>query len=362
MTDSVPDRPFARSTIIHGRRLLLSHRPLYNTIFDACYTHLKDMDTPQQPQLRRRPKPPYTYCPTTSPTVSSSSMYTANAQQVMPPLPYKTIIRPVGLQSDTGATPQRLRDLENEWKDRRKKALADISNGNRGDNNQQQYGPRQSSVIDRQSGPSLKLAKNRPSSFTGAGDIRLSQSKFTAAQPNLVRCIGPPTPPDTPSTSITPLKLDQVARDTAPSVNRPLELSKLLAAKYETEVIPNRKTRIRTLLNALPILASPLPTTAGPVPLIRPHRGTIHVLPSKCSELDIFLTHDELLRVISGGMELIWIRETRHGASSFRKHLKLRESAKWTDEEVNLWYRVQMTVENLKRKTPQVGPRLRDTT
>ncbi|ADV22974.1 Hypothetical Protein CGB_F3640W [Cryptococcus gattii WM276] len=245
------------------------------------------MDTPQQPQLRRRPKPPYTYCPTTSPTVSSSSMDTANAQQVMPPLPYKTTIRPVGLQSDTGATPQRLRDLENEWKDRRKKALADISNGNRGDNNQQQYGPRQSSVIDRQSGPSLKLAKNRPSSFTGAGDIRLSQSKFTAAQPNLVRCIGPPTPPDTPSTSITPLKLDQVARDTAPSVNRPLELLKLLAAKYETEVIPNRKTRIRTLLNALPILASPLPTTAGPVPLIRPHRGNITVMCCKPPDIVI---------------------------------------------------------------------------
>lgn len=322
------------------------------------------MDTPQQPQLRRRPKPPSTYCATTSPTVSSSSTYTANAQQVMPALPYKTTIRTVGLQYDRGATPQRLRDLEKEWKDRRKKALADISNGNRGDNNQQQYGPAQSSVIDGQSRPSLKLAKNRPSSFTGAGDIRLSQSKFTAAQPNLVRCVGPPTPPDTPSTSITPLKLDQVARDTAPSMNRPLELSKQLAAKHETEVIPNGKTRIRTPLNALPILASPLPTTAGPVPLIHPHRGTIHILPSKCSELDIFLTHDELLRVISGGMELIWIRGTKHkhGTSSFRKHLKLGESAKWTDEEVNLWYRVQMMVENLKRKTPRVGLRLRDTT
>lgn len=320
------------------------------------------MDTPQQPQLRRRPKPPPTYCSTTSPTLSSSSTYTANAQQVMPPLPYKTAIRPVGLQSDTGATPQRLRDLEKEWKDRRKKALADISNGNRGDNNQQQYGPRQSSVINRQSGPSLKLAKNQPSSFTGAGDIRLSQSKFTAAQPNLVRCIGPPTPPDTPATSITPPKLDQVARYAASSVNRPLKISKLLAARCETEVIPNGQTRTRTPLNALPILASPLPTTAGPVPLIHPHRGTIHVLPSNCSELDIFLTHDELLRIISGGMELIWIRGTRHGTSRFRKHLKLRESAKWTDDEVSLWYRVQMIVENLKRKTPQVGPRLRETT
>lgn len=321
------------------------------------------MDTPQQPILRRRPKRP-SYAPTALPIVPSSSTYTGKTQQAMSPSLYRTSIRSASLQVDTVATPQRLRDLEMEWKNRRKMALADISNGYGGNSHQQQYGPRQTTTIDkldikpidRQHGPSLKPAKNGPRLPTDAGHTQSSQSKSTAARPNLIRCVEPPTPPDTPSTSITQLKLDQIVRDSVPSLTRPLEPSKRLATKHKTELIPNIETRIRNPFAALPILASPLPTTTRPVPLVHPHKGAIHVRPSKFSEFDIILTHDELLRIIGDGMELIWMRGTSDDTSSFRKHLKLWDSAKWTDEEANLWYRVQLIVENLKRKIPQVGP------
>lgn len=371
MVGSVPDRLVGvQSSFTDAGRLftkvrvqVTDHRPSYNPIFDTCYARLKVMDTPQQPLLRRRPKPPSTYSPTASPIVSSSSTYTGKTQLAMSPLPYRTTIRSVSLQLETGATPQRLRDLEMEWKNRRKKALADISNGKGGNNHQQQYGPGQATTLDQldikaidgQHGPSLKSAKNRPRLLTDDVHIQSSQSKSTAARPNLIRCVEPPTPPDTPSTSVTQPKFVHHARDSVPSLRRSLRPSKPLANKHKTESIPNVEARIRTPLTALPILASPLPTTAAPVPLIHPHKGSIHVRPSQFSEFDIFLTHDELLRIISGGMELIWMRGTSDSSSSFRKHLKLRGSTKWTDEEANLWYRVQAIVENLKRKTPQVG-------
>lgn len=159
----------------------------------------------------------------------------------------------------------------------------------------------------------------------------------------------PPTPPPTPPhqadvhprcSSYARVRLDGKATT---------ESNHILSRHSATLRLPNKRSQ--------PILAHPLPPTAKPVPLTSTG-GTIFVPPYGYGELvlaiEVNTPAPKTIHILKGGRTITIVPSSPRSTSP-NEHICLDQENQWSTQGRKQWDLVQQIVEGFKRKTPRVS-------
>ena len=241
-------------------------------------------------------------------------------------------------------TPPKLRELEKGWRAKRRAVL-----GEQSDNASPIVEPKRQRNV---------LEFKRPL-LTTIPLVSTTQYTAKARAARVSRASSPMPGPDEPSLSLC-------RRKPPPSVPSPLptppptppisELSKRPSrtARPFKASSPTPKPAESEKDTLQPILASPLPPTSSPVPLVRGRPETIDLHPPASKHSFSLRTKDILIKVLRDGKSLQVLRWVDR-RWSLVKNLRYGEKEKFDRDDVAQWRIVQQLVEKLKRETPRVG-------
>ena len=235
-----------------------------------------------------------------------------------------------------GETPEKLRELEQGWRARRRMVLGELSS-NEGQRLTSASTPiRERGAVanheTRWSPPAddLQLRLRRPS---GAGTAHQGRPRSTRDRPALPL----PTPPNTPPPTAPPLGAMAMPQTCRRGLNAP------------------KTTTYGTASTLQPILSSPLPPTTAPVPLLRARSETITIHhPGSTIEITIRLGKAAMIQIRERGTVMIVQRRegTRWGTA---RTLRLSAINQFREEDVLQWRTVSELVERFKRQIPRVS-------
>ncbi|WWD21263.1 hypothetical protein CI109_105747 [Kwoniella shandongensis] len=265
-------------------------------------------------------------------------------------------------------TPPRLRELEQGWKNRRRRVVEEVSFArSRGDDRRPILGTTDDTIGRR--------FRRRPSSLDATRKARVERkdgakvegplTEKTAKRPqkgtNNVRFESStpsalPTPPNTPplpENTLTPATRTSFSRQRDCSRQRcepesgPADLD--VHAKIDHAKLKSSSSRAR------PILAKPLPPSHRPVPITSKGRSTIYMAgPNEGIEMRVALPEDQVVRINKGGEVVVFTRERNDSGVLYERTLRLPEIAQWGKSDEQAWVMIQRIVEEFKRHTPRV--------
>ena len=265
-------------------------------------------------------------------------------------------------QKEYGETPEKLRELERGWRERRR-ALGEITMNAASSTLHTGYADKAQMV---KAGPSRTMAQ-RPDVGRPTYSPDPNRVRFRAVRPTTNPAIHPiaktkpfgqtrpthslqrrettlPTPPTSPKLPSTDNPLDESAPPAplpAPGPNRRGSRDSPSSKRTPAPRVTLQQTPPQRILRGL------LPPTTSPMPLTSGSSTTIHI-PTSSRDIQI-ATPDCFISINEDGTE-VRFTSTERGS----RRLRLADAHTWSRDERKEWATVRDLVEGFKRATPRV--------